>query len=157
MFIPHRFRTLTAFSIVCIIIFVIFINNNSRDKRDYDKVTGKITYLDKKMGDVFVRDFGRYRYLVLDNYSFPFEIYTDEQGKRFDSLKKGDVITAYFYVDTTFDDDNINRHIQYVEKSGKLYFEKGNFPVLLGYSMIGFLIVTIIFWCILYQKGKIPY
>ena len=157
IFIPHRFRTLTAFSIVAIVAVIIFVNNNARDKKDYDKVTGKIIYLDKKMGEWPNRDFGKYRYLKLDNYSSPFEIYTDEQGKRFDSLRKGDIITSYFYVDTTFSDNNINRHLQYVEKGNKLYFERGDFRILLGYSIIGFLVFTIILWCVLYQKGKIPY
>jgi hypothetical protein len=60
MHIPIKFRFLFSFCLVMIIPTVIFMKNSSRQKKDDLHVTGKLTYLDKKMGDLPYWDMGLY-------------------------------------------------------------------------------------------------
>ena len=109
------------------------------------------------MGDMPNRDFGKYRYLEILNYQYPFEIYSDEQGKSIDSLKKGDIATVYFYENSFSGMDRINRFAQYIERNDKLYFKRTDFSKNLGYVMILLLLAMMVFFYLLYKKGKIPY
>jgi len=154
---PQRFRVLLSFCIVVIVAMVFFIKSNSRPKNDYPHVTGKIIYLDSAMGSLPTRDVGKYRYLKIENYPYPFEIYADEQGARIDSLKKGDIVTARFYETSNTKEEHINRFLQFLEKNNKLYFKRTDFMANLGYVIIGLSIALMFFFYTLYKKNKIPY
>ena len=56
-----------------------------------------------KYGDLPQRDFSKYRYLKIDNFSRPFELFVGKEGGDFspaldkiDSLKSGDEVTIYY-------------------------------------------------------------
>jgi hypothetical protein len=136
---------------------VLLIRNSTKEKKDYNHITGRLTYLDKQMGNLPIRDIGEYRYVKIENYIYPFEIYADEQGARIDSLKTGDIVTAYFYENGFTRRDQLNRFLQYLEKDNKLYFKSGNAGVIAGYVVIAGSIFLIIFCYILYKRNKIAY
>jgi len=157
MVLPLTFRVVVGVCLVISITFCILIARSTKEKTDYEHVTGKITYLDQKMGDLPFRDLGSYRYLKLNGYEYPFEIYTDDQGPVMDSLKIGDVVSAYFYKTGHTEEEGVNRFMQFVEKDKKVYFKRGNVVVIIGIVAIAMLIALCV-WCYgLYKKGKIPY
>jgi hypothetical protein len=151
------FRVVVLSSIALSIAFGALMWRDTREKKDYDHLTGKITYFGKKLGDLPIRDPGLYRYLKIDKYRYPFEIYTDDQGVKMDSLKKGDIITVYFYQTDDAVTEGISRFVQFVEKDNKTYFKSGDFIVIVGFTIIVMLIMLSI-WCyFMYKSGKIPY
>jgi hypothetical protein len=155
--IPARLRFLIAFCLVMFIPIVIFMRNDSKQKNEYPHITGKITYRDSILGNLPVRDMGLYRYIKIENYPYPFEIYSDTQSATMDSLKTGDIVTAYFYETDDAKEEKINRVLQFLQKGDKYYFKRTAFKQQLGYVMIGLLLAMMCFFYILYKKGKISY
>lgn len=154
---PITFRVVVLSSIVLSIAFGALMWRDTKEKNDYYHLTGKVTYLEKKLGNLPVRDIGLYRYLKIDSYKYPFEIYTDDQSARMDSLKKGDIIIVYFYQTDDTVTTGINRFAQFVEKDGKIYFKNGNLIVFVCFTIIVGLILLSIWAYFLYKSGKIPY
>jgi len=135
----------------------MLIWRNTKKKEDYDHLRGKITYLDQKLGDLPYRDAGLYRYLTIDNYQYPFEVYTDEQSARVDSLKTGDVVDVYFYQTGDTEKIRLNRFLQFLDKESKPYFKRGNIIIVLGIISIAILFALCIACYYFYKKGKIAY
>ncbi|MCD0490054.1 hypothetical protein LPB86_17570 [Pedobacter sp. MC2016-14] len=157
MVLPLTFRVVVLVCLATSILFGVIISRSTKEKSDYDHVTSRITYLDQKLGDLPSRNLGSYRYLKIEGYQYPFEIYIDEQSARMDSLKIGDVVSAYFYQTDNTEQEGINRFIQFVEKDNKVYFQRGNIVVITCIiGMVGLILLSV--WCyFLYKKGKIPY
>lgn len=152
-----NFRVLLALGIVGILFVAIFITNSSRQKKDYQHVTGRLIYLDSKFGGLPYRDMGKYRYVQIEGYAYPFEIYADEQGPSLDSLKKGDKVTAWFYETDNTREERINRFLQYLEKDKKLYFKRTGFTANLGYVLIALILSALCLFYWFYKKGKIAW
>jgi len=157
MAIPLSFRSVVALSIFLSIIFGVLMWRNSKEKKEYDHLNGKITYLDQKLGELPYRDLGLYRYLKIDSYQYPFEIYTDEQSARIDSLKVGDVVDAYFYQTGDTEKIHLNRFLQFLDKDDKPYFKRVNLIVGFGIASIAMLITLCIACYVFYKRGKMAY
>jgi len=154
---PLTFRVVVAITIALSIFMIVVIYTNTKEKNEYDHITSEITYLNEKLGDLPNRDLGLYRYLKIDGYAYPFEIYADDQAPLMDSLKTGDVITIYFYQTNSTIKEGINRYTQFIEKDNKLYFKRGNVVIVIGIFVI-IIMVLLSAWCyFLYKRGKIPY
>jgi hypothetical protein len=72
-------------------------------------------------------------------------------------LKTGDIVTAYYYENSSTKEDGINRFLQFLEKDNKLYFKRTDFAIKLGCVMIALLLASMCLFYILYKKNKIPY
>jgi len=152
-----NFRVLLALAIIGIITGMYIIAVNSRPKNDYQHVTGRLTYLDSKLGDLPNRDLGKYRYAQIEGYPYPFEIYADEQGANVDSLKKGNEVTAWFYETDNTKEERINRFLQYLEKDKKLYFKRTDFQANFGYVLIALIVGALCLFYWFYNKGKMAW
>jgi hypothetical protein len=80
MILPLRFRVIVLISIFLIIMAIVLMNRDSKSKTEYGKITSSVTYVGKKFGDLPNRDFGKYRYITLKDYPFPFEIYVGKES-----------------------------------------------------------------------------
>lgn len=92
----------------------------SKPKKDYESLAGRITFFEKHYKNLPPRDAGKYRYLKLDNYTYPFEMYIDEENGVHDpkfapvaNLKPGDSITVYYYETPNTKEAGVNRFLQY--------------------------------------------
>jgi hypothetical protein len=157
MIIPLSFRSVVTVSILLSIIFGMLMWRNSKEKKEYDHLNGKITYLDQKLGDLPYRDPGLYRYLKIDSYQYPFEIYTDEQSARIDSLKTGDIVDVYFYQTGDTEKIHLNRFLQFLDKDDKPYFKHRNIIIGLGIVSIAMLVILCIACYVFYKRGKMAY
>src|SRR5688572_31445043 len=102
--IPLNLRGIIAVSILLTVMTIVYIQMNSKGKFEYEKTTGKILYLEKELGQLPVRHVGKYRYLQVDGYKYPFEIFVGNESGDFkpkfeqiDNLKPGDIITVFYY------------------------------------------------------------
>ncbi len=134
----------------------------TKDKSDFEQITGIIKYLDKKYQEFPNRHQGKYRYLLIDSYPKIFEIFIGKDPGDFnpeyeniDALQVGDVITVFYDETKRETDPRINRLLQYIDKQNQAYFIRGRHDKLLGYFCIisGFLIGIWIFY--LKRKGTI--
>ena len=145
-------------SLILITLGVFVVLNNSKEKAEYEKRTGKIEYLEESYLNLPNRDLGKYRYLRIDSYDYVFEIYiaNPSKGERsIDELKVGDLIDTYFYETSNTHSEEINRYIQFIDKNEKPYFIRGNFQEQLGYVILGLVLLLNIGSFILWKKKKI--
>ena len=108
MILPLSFRVISTISGILIAFMIYVILLNSKAKTDYQKLSGSIIYLDKQFEEYPNRDLGKYRYLKLNTYPYIFEMYSDEQSSRIDSLKVGENVDVYYYEINNTHSEQIN-------------------------------------------------
>ncbi len=155
--IPFNLRSILATFAGLIIVFAILIKKESKNKSDYEQRQGKVTFEGKQHGNLPNRDFGKYRYTIIDTYQYPFELFSEETTIAVDSLKVGDIVKAYFYNDPSTAQEGVNRHLMYLDKDGREIYKAGTFLRTIAYWMIGFILICMSYSYILYKKGKISY
>jgi len=149
------FASIFVFSIA---IFVI--TNNSKSKSEYDKSIGTIEYFEKEFEDLPTRNEGDYRYLKVNAYPYPFEIYepnSEPTEKKIDDLKVGDSIEIYYYEIPQTKTEGINRFVQFIDVEDTPHFIRNNFQKQIGYALIGLCVFMNLFGYILLKKGKIKW
>ena len=161
---PLRFRVILIVAL-CLGAFAVWkMNQDSKPKEQYEKLSGTITYIDKRLGALPNRDLGKYRYLKIDNYKYPLEIFIGKDAgdfkpkfEKIDSLKVGDAISIYHYSSDDTQNQGINRVIQFIEKNNVLYFERGDASKIIGISILALSIGLIIISLIALKMKKIKY
>ena len=161
---PHNFRAVIAIALVFAAWAAWKMHLDSKPKKDYDAVTGRITFFDKQYQNLPLRDFGKYRYLTIDSYAYPFEMYIDnEKGEhnskyeQVENLKAGDTVTVYYYETDNTKEEGINRFLQFIDKNKVQIFKRGNGSKVLGTIMLGACGLLIIVAIELYKRKKIAY
>lgn len=155
-------RSIILVSIALIAMAVMYMNLNSKEKSDYEKRTGQITFLDKQYEQLPVRDLGKYRYLKIDSYEYPFELFIGNASGDFkpkfeqiDQLKQGDTITVFYYETESTLNEGINRFIQFIDKENSSYFERGDSSKTIGWVVISICILLIAGGVVLWRMEKI--
>lgn len=164
LLLPLRFRVIVIIMILVIIGSAIFINRGTKPKEEYPKIEGKITFIDKQFGDFPNRDFGKYRYIKIDNYQYAFELFIGKESGDFkpkyenvDRLSLNDTISIYCYETNETQKVGVNRYVQFIEKKDKLYFERGDSSKIIGFSIMTISFLMIIVCFVLMKQGKIKY
>jgi len=142
--VPINLRGIIGVSIFLIILMISYVKLSSKDKNDYLHVNGEITYLEKQFKNLPSRDLGKYRYIKIQSYRYPFEIFVGNESGDFkpkfeqiDNLKLGDSITIYFYeINNTYSEE-INRFTQFIDKESESYFVRGD-----GSRTIGLIVIV---------------
>lgn len=162
--IPIRFRVIAIVSLILTGVFLFYIQRDSKEKNDYEKLTGILTYIEPEYGDYPVRHIGKYRYLQIESYPFPFEIFIGKdfgdfkpKFEQIDKLKTGDVVTLYYYETENDRRSGINRNVQFIDKNGISYFERGSSKNVMAVVMIFVCFALIGFSYYGFRKGKIQY
>lgn len=154
------FRGVLFASLIVIGLVIFHFVKNSKEKSEYDKITGTIEFYGKEYQNLPIRHKGKYRYLKVDTYQYLFEIYEPNNklaDKKIDELQVGDKIEIHFYETSNTKKIKLNRFIQFIDKEGLRYFIRNGFQRQLSYTIIGLIIlinmITYIFW----KKGKLEY
>lgn len=128
--------------LVAIIMGIYMYTRSEKPREEFESVTGTITYLDES--------YGRYhnaktRYLKVDGYEKVFSIFIGHEpgdfspkSEQVDKLAVGDVVTVY-HSGTPMQrntDPELDKGIQFLEKDGVLYYEKGNKDKYFAYIFI---------------------
>jgi hypothetical protein len=156
------FKKSLAGVITIIILGSFILVRGIKEKSDFHRISGRITYLGKVYEELPNRDKGKYRYLLIDTYPKMFELFIGKdfgdfkpKYERIDSLKPGDDILVYYDEDSKETDIRLNRLIQFIDKEDKPYFIRGSKDKNFGFFLIGIgiLLGGIIFY--LNKTGKI--
>ncbi|MEM6894634.1 MAG: hypothetical protein AAF554_13160 [Bacteroidota bacterium] len=158
------FKSLIA-SIV-IIGFGIYLSiRGSKEKTEFESVTGRIDYFDETFQEINYRNKGNHRFIHIADYPLVFDLFvgkeTGDFGPEFeqlDKLKVGDEITVYHADETPLQrnsDLRLNKTVQFIDKDGEAYFIRGNKDKIGGYVLggIGFLLGCTLL--LLKRTGKI--
>ena len=99
----QRFTKFLLISVVLLFVSIYYLTTTYKLKREFHNITGSVEWVSMKYGDLPQRDFSKYRYLKIDNFSRPFELFVGKEGGDFspaldkiDSLKSGDEVTIYY-------------------------------------------------------------
>ena len=141
---PHNLRAVIAIALFLAAWFVWLMHLDSKPKKDYDAITGRIMFFDKQYQNLPLRDFGKYRYLKIDSYTYPFEMYIDDESgnhnpklEQVENLKAGDTITVCYYETDNTREVGINRFLEFIDKNKVQIFKRGNVSGVLGTIMLG--------------------
>lgn len=147
-------------SIICIVLGIFVIVNNSKEKSKYEKTTGTIEYFAKEFQNLPIHDKGDFRYLKVDTYPILFEIYepnSEPTKKKIDDLKVGDKIDIYYYETSNTESERLNRFTQFIDKDGQPYFIRNGFQVKLGYVMIVLCMLMNLIAFLFWKKRKLKW
>ena len=153
---------------VCILLTCFFcyyvIYMDSKGKQDYSSVTGTIISVSDKYGEMPYRHAGKFRYILIDNYQLPFEIFVGKDKgdfkptlERIDSLKPGDVITVYGYEPGESKREGVNRNAKFIDRGNISFFEKGSSMAIMGAFLLSCPIGVVIICFVMYKKGKMQF
>src|SRR5690606_36319632 len=129
-------------ALVSIIIFILgffIVINNSKEKNEYQKVTGVVEFLENKFQNLPTMNNENFRYIKIDTYPYVFEIYaTDSEPTNYtiDDLKLGDTIDVYYYEINKTHQIGVNKFLQFIDKENKAYFIRNGFQKNLGYFVL---------------------
>lgn len=156
----------SLFACIAIIGFGIYLSvRGSKEKTEFESVTGKIDYFNKTFQEINYRNKGNHRFIHIEEFPLIFDIFVGKETgdfgpkfERLDDLKIGDEITVYHADKTPLQksrDLRFNKTVQFIDKEGEAYFIRGNKDKYGGYFFIGFGILLIITLIVLKQIGKI--
>lgn len=125
----------------------------SKEKIEYSKLTGMVEYLDLEYGNLPNRNKGDYRYLILNSYPYPFEIYepnSESTVNTIDDLNIGDVVDVFFYENNSTHKKGINRFVMFIDHEGEPYFIRNAFDSKIGLVVLGLsgliCLLALFFW-----------
>ncbi|MDQ8006408.1 MAG: hypothetical protein REI64_16515 [Pedobacter sp.] len=152
----------TIYGIITVIVLSCFgIIRGTKTEKEFDKVSGKITYIGKHYKELPNRNFGKYRYIKLDVSEQIFEIFIGKDFgdfkpsfEKIDGLKVDDTINIYFDIDPS-ETENINRLVQFIFKNEVPYFKRGSIDKYIGITLLAIGILSFLLLAILKYKDKI--
>lgn len=162
--IPLNLRGVIGTALAGSVLMLVFIKMNSKEKFEYESTIGQITYLDKQFGQLPTRDLGKFRYLVVDSYQYPFEIFVGSEAGDFkpkfeqiDNLRLRDKVTVFYYQVENTKVEGVNRFVQFIDKDNVSYFERGDSSKTIGTVVISLCILLAIGGLVLWKMKKIGF
>jgi hypothetical protein len=152
------FRFYVVVSVVMMALGISLAAQRFMDRRSFDSVWGTITYLGDRWKDLPSEHPGKFRYVVVDTYPDPFELFVGKAPgdfspafEKIDSLTVGQRILIY-YAEPSDVPEHVNRTAQFIESNGTLYFERGNAALYIGVSIVA--ISGLLLCFLLYSKRR---
>lgn len=162
--VPHPIFLKSVFSLIGLItIGITFYIRAGLNKNEIQKITGRITYLEKTFGsNPPARLEGKCRYIRLDTYAEVFEIFIGKDRgdftpdlEKIDSLRAGDEITVYVNDPDSAQRSDVNRGVRFIDKGNEPVFIKGDWMKGMAIAIVGLSVGILALVFILKKKGKI--
>jgi hypothetical protein len=161
MKLPIYKRSIVGIVAVAILSIFIFFRG-SKAKDDFKSVTGKITYLEKSFLNLPNTDYGKYRYIQIENYPITFEVFIgndigdfNPEYESIDSLNIGDIISVYFDENISSSNNTTNSLVQFIDLENTPVFVRGRKDNILGLVVLVLSCVLFLLLTYLKRKGKI--
>lgn len=147
---------------ICIIITLIYTQKGDKEKSSFQSVSGTLTSIENIHERYSGKDTSKYRYIQIDNYPQPFQIFIGKSAGDFkpkfeqiDHLKVGDSLTIYFEETYKTQHEAVNNLTYFIDKGHEVIFIKGNSMKNFLYGLVIFCGLGITALVILKKKGKI--
>ncbi|MDP9043049.1 MAG: hypothetical protein M3N30_13810 [Bacteroidota bacterium] len=148
-------------SIVLIIASFYFLSTTFKSKAEFVSVRGSVEFISMKYGDLPNRDYSKYRYLKINRYSRPFELFVGKEGGDFspdldkiDSLKMGDIITVYYDYNYKTAPEPVNRLTYFIDRGAEPVFIFSHSLRQMAWILIGLSLTCLIVVIVYNQKQK---
>ena len=163
---PKEIFNKTLITCIMIVGFGIYFSiRGSKEKTEFESITGKIDYFDKTFQEINYRNKGNHRFIHIEDFPSVFEVFIGKETGDFspkfeqlDKLKISNKITVYYADKTPLQknqDLRFNNAVQFIDKDGEAYFIRGSKEKYGGYFISGIGILLAITLLILKQIGKI--
>lgn len=153
-------RGVLVASLIIAALSIFVIRNSSKEKLEYESINGKIEYIGKEYQHLPTRHKGDFRYLLVEGYPYPFEIYEPNSKPTvnvIDDLRVGDIVDIYFYEIDNTHKIGINKFTQFIDKNRTPYFIRNSFQKSLGYLILGMCLLLNIGSFILWKFKKLKW
>ena len=147
---------------VCIVLSLVYVQKGDKERSAFRNISGKIISKDNSNERYSGKDTSKFRYILIDNFPKPFEIFIGKSTGDFkpsfeqvDLLKVGDSLTVFFDETTKSKNAPVNRLAYFIDRGSEVIFIKGNSIKSLIYGLIIFCALFMIVLVILKKKGKI--
>ena len=147
---------------VCIVLSLVYVQKGDKQRSAFQKISGNIISIDNSDERYAGKDTSKFRYISIDNFPKPFEIFIGKSTGDFkptfeqvDNLKVGDSLTVYFDESNKSKNDPVNRLAYFIDRGSEVIFIHGNSIKSLIYGLIIFCALFMIVLVILKKKGKI--
>lgn len=148
--------------VFCSVLCLIYVQKGDKDRSYFQSVSGILRSLQNTHERHAGFDTSRYRYIQIDNYPQPFQIFIGNNATDFkptyqniDKLKPGDSLTIYFEENYRTRSEAVNNLAYFIDRGSETIFIKGNSIKSLIYGLVIFCAVFIVFLIFLKVKGKI--
>ena len=151
---------------VVLVISIFVLRRAEASRLEFQKVSGRITYLDDVSPDVELRYDAKKRFIVVDGRPPVFELFIgmdamdfSPEMQKINSLRVGDTIDLYYDVRRrlgragSFNPHNLLTY--YIDKDGRPMFRMGRRYNSLTWFLIGLCAVTLAVLIILKKNGRI--
>jgi hypothetical protein len=159
---PPIFKKSLVTLSICIIFCLIYAQKGDKDKNAFQNISGIINSIENTHERYSGKDTSRFRYVEIDNYPKPFQIFIGKSAGDFkpkfeniDNLKPGDSLTIYFEENNNTKNAPVNNLTYFIDRGSETIFIKGNSIRSLIYGMAIFCTLFIILLIILKAKVKI--
>lgn len=153
-------RGVLVASLIIAALSIFVIRNNTKEKLEYKSINGKIEYLGQEYQHLPTRHKGDFRYLIVEGYPYPFEIYEPNSkptAYNIDDLRIDDMVDVYFYEIENTHKIGINKFTQFIDKNETPYFIRNWFQKNLGYVILGMCLLMNIGSLILWKNKKLKW
>jgi hypothetical protein len=156
----HPIFLKSLFGVATILFFGLYLTfRGVKEKKDFIHSRGQVNYYADNYSDIN-RPNGKYKYLTVDSYNRPFELYvpesqTEKYTFKYDAIKIGDVIDIYFDENNFAADKRTNMSMRFIDKNGERIFFSNPNDTVAGFCFIGVGLAIMLTLIILRQKGKI--
>lgn len=148
--------------VFCIIISLIYVQKGDKERSAFQSVSGVLLSLQNIHERYSGKDTSKYRYIEIDRYPQPFQIFIGKSAGDFKptyeqigNLKPGDSLTIYFDESNRTRNEAVNNLAYFIDRGSETIFIKGNSIKTLIYGLIVFCIGFIILLIFLKLKGMI--
>jgi hypothetical protein len=148
--------------LISIALLVLYLLNANKPKTAFTRVDGIITSITNTNEHYPGKDSSRYRYIKIDNYPKPFEIFTGKAAGDFKAelehivyLSPGDVVTIYFKETANTEAAAVNNLARFIYRGEDPIFVEGNSKKMLIFALICFCTLFSVVLLLLKRMGKI--
>ena len=156
------FKSSVIILLGCIVFSLFYLHKLDQPKSAFKKIDGEIISITKTIENYPGLDSSKFRYIKLDSYEKPFQVFIGKSGGDFEptleninSLNIGDSVSVYFEESSKTRNAAVNNLARFIDKGNVPVFIKGDSIKKLIYGLIVFCILLIPGLAYLKYKGKI--
>jgi len=147
-----------SLTIIALCFFTLFNQQKSR----LNIIEDRVRSVEQQYQGHPNRHIGKYRYILLENYPIPVEIFIGKDAGDFkpkleqiDDLKPGDIIKVHYATSTEAGSNEMIRTTELIEREGKPVFIAGSATKIILYTCIGLGLAIGITVLVLKQQRRI--
>lgn len=147
---------------LCFSLCIYLYYRATKNKAAFFQIQGRVEYVEDIYPLGSKNNPGKYRYLKVDGYSRPFELFVGKDFgdfkpavEKLDSLKSGDTVTVFYDEDRFSQQSKVNRLAYFIEKDRENFFVKGSWEKYMAFLGVGFCAIMLTWLLRLKRRGKI--